>query len=68
MQVIALLEQEKSVLQEKIVLLTSDLTNLNVEYERIRREAQVQQEQDRSKISALQAEKQDIRAQVEEMT
>ena len=65
-QVISLMEQEKVTLQEKNSLLVGELTGANVEYERLKRETQAQQETDRNTINDLHGEIRNLRSKFEE--
>ena len=62
----SLLEQEKSTLQEKNNNLNMELASANVEYERLKRESQARQEQDRTNINGLQSELKNFRSQFEQ--
>ena len=62
----SLLEQEKSTLQEKNNNLNMELASANVEYERLKRESQARQEQDKSNINSLQSELKNFRSQFEQ--
>lgn len=62
----SLLEQEKSTLAEKNNNLTMELANLNVEYERLRREYQARQEQDKNNMNGLNQELRNLRGQFED--
>lgn len=66
MQTMSLLEQEKSTLAEKNNNLTMDLANVNVEYERLKREYQAKMEQDRTNINALNSDLKNFRSQFEQ--
>ena len=64
----SLAEQEKCTLLEKNNNLTMELAGSNVEYERLKREYQARQEQDRNNINSLQSEFKNFRSQFEEAT
>jgi hypothetical protein len=51
---------------EKNNNLNMELASGNVEYERLKRESQARQEQDRSNINSLQSELKNFRSQFEE--
>lgn len=62
----SLLEQEKSTLSEKNNTLTMELANINVEYERLKREYLARQEQDKNNMNALNQELRNLRGQFED--
>lgn len=62
----SLLEQEKSTLAEKNNTLTMELANINVEYERLKREYLARQEQDKNNMNALNQELRNLRGQFED--
>lgn len=62
----SLLEQEKSTLAEKNSTLTMELANINVEYERLKREYLARQEQDKNNMNALNQELRNLRGQFED--
>lgn len=67
-QTMSLAEQERCALVEKNTAMTMELANSSVEYERLRRESQARQEQDRSSINGLQSELKNFRSQFEQAT
>lgn len=62
----SLLEQEKSTLAEKNNTLTMEVANINVEYERLKREYLARQEQDKNNMNALNQELRNLRGQFED--
>lgn len=62
----SLLEQEKSTLAENNNTLTMELANINVEYERLKREYLARQEQDKNNMNALNQELRNLRGQFED--
>lgn len=67
-QALSLAEQERSTLQERLSNTQHELAEANVEYERLKREAQSHQEQDRGTINNLKAEIDNFRVQFDNAT
>jgi hypothetical protein len=60
--------QERCTLAEKLSNTQNELSNMNVEYERLKRESIGKQDQDRATITNLQGELKNFHAQFEEAT
>ena len=65
-QVLSLVEQEKSTLQERLAQANRDFSNATLEYERLKRDALAHQEQDKNTINELQNELKNFRKQFDE--
>ena len=61
-------EQERSVLQERLSNTQHELAEANVEYERLKREAQAHQEQDKANINNLRSEIENFRVHFDNTT
>ena len=66
LQALSLVEQEKSTVQEKLQQSQLDLSNANMEYDRLKRDALAHQEQDKNTINELQNELKNFRKQFDE--
>ena len=60
--------QERCTLAEKLANTQNELSNSNIEYERLKRESIAKQDQDRGTITNLQGELKNFHAQFEETT